>query len=60
MPLPMCRWDWCNATFETQVKLAKHVLDNHIAPLQPIKRKDLKLELRARDGTSMAGALRHA
>ena len=53
--LSACKWGWCRETFESQVKLAKHVLDVHIANAKPIRRDDLKLDIRARDGTSYEG-----
>ena len=51
-----CRWGWCTATFESQVQLAKHVLNEHVAHAKPIKRKEIRMEVRAQDGTSVDGA----
>ncbi|KAL5534701.1 hypothetical protein ACEPAG_1165 [Sanghuangporus baumii] len=48
-----CRWDWCRQVFDTSDRLAKHVLDDHVANEIPVKREDIRLELRAFDGTSI-------
>ncbi|KAL5518512.1 hypothetical protein ACEPAH_194 [Sanghuangporus vaninii] len=48
-----CRWDWCRQVFDTSDRLARHVLDDHVANEMPVKREDIRLELRAFDGTSI-------
>ncbi|KAL5535078.1 hypothetical protein ACEPAF_3171 [Sanghuangporus sanghuang] len=48
-----CRWDWCRQVFDTSDGLARHVLDDHVANEMPVKREDIRLELRAFDGTSI-------
>ncbi|KAL5495735.1 hypothetical protein ACEPAI_1199 [Sanghuangporus weigelae] len=48
-----CRWDWCRQVFDTCDRLARHVLDDHVANEIPVKREDIRLELRAFDGTSI-------
>ncbi|EJD04458.1 uncharacterized protein FOMMEDRAFT_33855, partial [Fomitiporia mediterranea MF3/22] len=52
-----CRWDWCRDIFGTADMLAKHVLDDHVANETPVRREDLRLEMRAHDGTSIGGEL---
>ena len=54
-PIHACRWDWCRETFDTSDRLAKHVLDDHVAKEAPVRREDIRLELRAFDGTSIGG-----
>lgn len=51
-----CRWEWCRSTFESPDRLAKHVLDEHLENLVPVRRIDVPMELRAHDGGSYEGA----
>ena len=52
-----CRWAWCRQIFDTDYKLVKHVLDEHIAAAIPLKRNDIPLEKRAIHGTSFEGKI---
>ena len=50
-----CRWGWCRQTFDTADRLARHVLEDHVENEIPIKKEEIRLELRGFDGTSAGG-----
>lgn len=51
----VCRWAKCRQFFDTDYKLARHVLDQHIGTATPVKRKEIALERRVTNETSSGG-----
>ncbi|KII94888.1 hypothetical protein PLICRDRAFT_47894 [Plicaturopsis crispa FD-325 SS-3] len=55
--LHSCRWAWCRLSFATLKELAHHVVQDHAAKAQPVRRKDLELIRRVEEGVGQSLSL---
>ena len=45
-----CHWDWCRLAFPSNALLIHHVIHEHVHKAQPVRRRDLPILRRVKDG----------